>query len=359
MKNIIISLCMIVKNEEKCLKRCLSSVENFADEIIIVDTGSTDKTKEIAKIFTDKIYDFVWVDDFSKARNFAFTKANGKYIMWLDADDFISPDNLKKLIKLKQNLDGKVDTFMLKYEIAFDSAGNSTFTYFRERILKNDGSFFWEGAVHEVITPHGKIEYSDIAIKHLKIEKHTSKRNLKIYQSLIKKGHILSPREQYYYSRELYYNGQYKKAITALNTFLKFENAWLEDRLGAIEIKALCQFQLNKIDKARATLYSSFSYSQPRANFLCLIGDSFIKENKFEQSIFWYKNALNSQKDYTSGGFINEEYFGIYPALQLCLAYYKLGDINQSKKYNDLALSFNSKNENAIKNKDFFENIKF
>ena len=72
---ITISLCMIVKNEEKVLARCLDSLEGLMDEIIIVDTGSTDRTKEIAAGYTDKIYDFEWVDDFSAARNFSFSKA--------------------------------------------------------------------------------------------------------------------------------------------------------------------------------------------------------------------------------------------------------------------------------------------
>lgn len=76
---ITISLCMIVKNEEDVLARCLESVKDVVDEIIIVDTGSTDKTKTIAKEFTDKVYDFKWVNHFAKARNFAFSKAKMDY----------------------------------------------------------------------------------------------------------------------------------------------------------------------------------------------------------------------------------------------------------------------------------------
>ena len=85
-----VSLCMIVRNEEQVLGRCLSCVKDFADEIIIVDTGSTDKTKEIASLFTDQIYDFPWIDDFAAARNFAFQKGAGDYLFWLDADDVIT-----------------------------------------------------------------------------------------------------------------------------------------------------------------------------------------------------------------------------------------------------------------------------
>ena len=77
---VTISLCMIVKNEEKILDRCLSTVADLVDEIVIVDTGSTDATKEIAAKYTEHIYDFLWVDDFSAARNFAFSKATCEYI---------------------------------------------------------------------------------------------------------------------------------------------------------------------------------------------------------------------------------------------------------------------------------------
>ena len=69
-----ISLCMIVRDEEEVLERCLESIADCVDEIVIVDTGSVDRTKEIAQRFTDKIYDFQWVDDFSAARNFDFSK---------------------------------------------------------------------------------------------------------------------------------------------------------------------------------------------------------------------------------------------------------------------------------------------
>ena len=96
-----VSLCMIVKDEEAVLSRCLTSVGDFADEIIIVDTGSKDRTKEIAGRFTDKIYDFAWRDDFAAARNFAFEKGTGDYLFWLDADDVIPREELTKLKDLK------------------------------------------------------------------------------------------------------------------------------------------------------------------------------------------------------------------------------------------------------------------
>ena len=95
---------MIVKNEENVLARCLDSVKEIADEIVIVDTGSTDHTKEIVGRFTGKIDDFQWIDDFSAARNYAFSLATQEFILWLDADDFFAERDRQLLLDLKKTL---------------------------------------------------------------------------------------------------------------------------------------------------------------------------------------------------------------------------------------------------------------
>ena len=87
---ITLSLCMIVRDEEAVLARCLDSAQGIADEIVLVDTGSRDRTKEVAARYTDRIYDFPWRNDFSAARNYALSLARMDYCFWLDADDVIS-----------------------------------------------------------------------------------------------------------------------------------------------------------------------------------------------------------------------------------------------------------------------------
>ena len=82
-----LSLCMIVKDEETVLPRCLESVQGLFDEIVVIDTGSTDQTREIARAFGAEVFDFQWRDDFSVARNFSFSKATSDYLFWMDADD--------------------------------------------------------------------------------------------------------------------------------------------------------------------------------------------------------------------------------------------------------------------------------
>ena len=99
---ITISLCLIVKNEEKTLERCLRSVDGIPDEIVIVDSGSEDTTKAIAGRFTSRIFDFEWVDNFSAARNYSFAQATMDYILWLDADDVLLQQDRNKLLELKK-----------------------------------------------------------------------------------------------------------------------------------------------------------------------------------------------------------------------------------------------------------------
>ena len=136
---ISISLCMIVKNEEDVLARCLDSVEGIADEIIIIDTGSTDRTKEIAYRYTNHVYDFLWIDDFSAARNMSFSKATKDYLLWLDADDILKPSERKKFLELKQRANLTADIVMMPYEIMEDASGRATFVYWRERLIKRSG----------------------------------------------------------------------------------------------------------------------------------------------------------------------------------------------------------------------------
>ena len=95
---------MIVKDEREVLARCLECVRPFADEIIVADTGSQDGSQDIARSFTDNVYPFEWCDDFSAARNFSFEKATCELVMWLDADDVIAQEDVKKLCALKERM---------------------------------------------------------------------------------------------------------------------------------------------------------------------------------------------------------------------------------------------------------------
>lgn len=348
---ITISLCMIVKNEEDVLERCLKSMSPVADEIIIVDTGSTDTTKDIALRYTPHVFDFPWIDDFSKARNFAFSKATQQYCMWVDADDILTPSDQARLKTLKDTSEPTVDIFMLKYDIAFDEENHPTFSYYRERIIKNDGSFFWEGVVHEAITPRGIIEYKEIAIQHRKLRPSNSDRNLRILE---KQPH-LSPREQYYYGRELYYHERYEDAIHVFNRFLNEKQGWIENNIDACKIRGLCYQKLGLIEEELNSYLQSLSFDVPRGELCCAIGNHFFQKQQYKQAIYWYQSATTLEIDETSGAFIEKDYYDFIPYLQLCVCFDKLGDKESAKNYNDLAAFLKPNHPSVLHNKKYFQ----
>jgi glycosyltransferase involved in cell wall biosynthesis len=165
-----VSLTMIVRNEEKNLPRCLESVRGVFDEIVVVDTGSTDRTKEIARDFGARITDFVWIDDFSAARNAALDHATGDYALWLDADDVIEPAERQKLKRLVATLrPGKKEAYVLRCVCNTSTGG--TIAVDHPRLFPLLPGVRWERRVHEVINPALEragvsMAWTDIVIRH-------------------------------------------------------------------------------------------------------------------------------------------------------------------------------------------------
>lgn len=354
---ISISVCMIVKNEEDVLERCLNCIADIADEIVIVDTGSIDKTKEIAKKFTDNIYDFKWINDFSKARNFSFSKASKDYVMWLDADDVIYEEDREKLKSLKENLSNNVDMVIMKYNVAFDENNNPTFSYNRERIMKRAMDYKWVGAIHEVIAQCGNIEYSDISISHRKLHSKDSKRNIKIFEQMISEGKALDPREQYYYGRELYFNERYDEAIDVLSKFINSGLGWIENNINACQDLANCYFALKNTNLGLQSLFRSFEFDAPRAEICCDIGSYFISREEYNKAVFWYDLASTRVFETDSGGFQLVDCYGYIPYIQLCVCYDRLGNKELAKEYNDKAGILKPNDKAYLYNKEYFDTI--
>ncbi|MBM5604923.1 glycosyltransferase [Listeria seeligeri] len=190
----LISICMIVKNEAHILRQSLASFRKFTEEIIIVDTGSTDETKKIAKEFTDFVYDFEWTGNFSDARNFAATKATGKWIMAIDADECLEEESY---LKLKKQLKLQTESIYMAQIISFTGEkGRVTTTNHMPRIYKNDGTICFRGVIHEQLEAVDKhsIEagIADVKIYHYGymseiVEKQgKSNRNLRLLEKEVK-----------------------------------------------------------------------------------------------------------------------------------------------------------------------------
>lgn len=348
-----ISLCMIVRDEEPVLARCLSCARPFVDEIIIVDTGSQDRTVEIARQFTDQIYHFPWTDDFSSARNFSFSKATMDYQMWLDADDVISPEDQDALQILKQDL--TVDVVMLPYHTAFDSAGNPVFTYYRERILRRSRHFLWSGAVHEAITPTGEILYAEPAVLHRKLTVNDPDRNLNIFRNMLKSQKSLSTRDQFYYARELFYHQNYTEAIRFYLEFLAQPDAWLEDQITACQQLADCYLQSGETDSALQALYRSFLYDSPRAEVCCAIGNIRLGQKQYQDAVFWYESALRIPLQSGNPGFSQPDCHDYIPYMQLCVCHDRLGNISQAEAYNEKAGRIKPGDAGYLYNRSYFQ----
>ena len=350
-----LSLCMIVKNEEDVLDRCLNCVKDIADEIIIVDTGSTDNTKNIAERYTRHIYDFTWIDDFSAARNASFAKATMDYVMWLDADDVIDEQNQAKLKHLITHLKSDVDMVMLRYDVAFDANDHPTLSYYRERIFKRSNQYQWIGEIHEVIAPQGNILHQDIVICHRKLKPTHPRRNLNIFKRMLEDGKTLDPRQQFYYARELSNNGYTEQAIEEFNRFLESGNGWIENNISACADLATCYRRLQNGTMALQSLYRSFLYDLPRAEICCEIGKHFMDQCEYPKAIFWYKMATDQTYDEKSGGFHAPDCYGYIPCIQLCVCYDRMGDYQNAIHYNELAASYKPENESVLLNRAYFK----
>lgn len=145
----LVSLCMIVKNEEANIGDCLASAQGLADEIIVVDTGSTDRTVEIAQAHGARIEHFTWIQDFAAARNHSIKNAQGKWILWLDADDRVPEKTVRELRQFLQT--APTDRF---YALAVKNTtdnGRTGTNFDQVRVFPNSKGAQFKGRIHEQV----------------------------------------------------------------------------------------------------------------------------------------------------------------------------------------------------------------
>ena len=153
----MLSVCIITKNEEHNLARCLKSFQNTGFELIVADTGSTDQTKKIAAEYTENIYDFPWCDDFSAAKNFAVSKAAYPYVMVIDSDEFLQQIDMPELEKLIAAHTGEVGRIQ-RINIISGKDGKQENKEWINRIFSKE-KFHYTGRIHEQVTAYDEKEY--------------------------------------------------------------------------------------------------------------------------------------------------------------------------------------------------------
>lgn len=290
-----ISLCMIVKNEEKILARCLDSIVDLVDEVIIVDTGSTDTTKEIAAKYTDKIYDFQWIDDFSAARNFAFSKATKDFIYTADADEVVDEENRQKFRQLKEALVPEVDIVQMKYgnQLQFGTAYNFDEEY-RPKLFKRLREFIWTEPIHEMVRLDPIVFDSDIVIGHFPENNHC-KRDFSTFQKHIKKGLRLSKRLHHMYAMELFISGEDEDFLEAEEFFTQTA---LDPERSLDEVKeAVCVVcraaRLRKDSHTMLKMSLKDLLSEGSSEMCYELGEYFFEREDYTEAAMWYYNAAH------------------------------------------------------------------
>lgn len=325
-----ISLCMIVKNEEKILARCLDSICDLMDEIIIVDTGSEDGTKEIARTYTDRVYDFSWTGDFSAARNYAFSKAGCDYIYSADADEVLDEENREKFLILKETLVPEVEIVQMYY--GNQLCHGTVYNYDRElrpKLFKRIRNFRWEEPVHEMVRLFPVIFDSDIEITHLPEKSHTS-RDLQIFAGMTGRGEKLSKRLANMYAKELLISGEEKELKDAEEYFTRVADG--EDTKAEQMKEAVCV--VTRAARIRGDYLKMYRYAMKDiasdgVSEVCFeLGEYYFGVKEFKEAAIWFYNAA-----YGTESILNIHRGGDEAIRRLADCYEEMGLWEQSEEY--------------------------
>ena len=242
-----ISVSMIVKNEEACLATCLESVKD-ADEIVIVDTGSTDRTIDIAKKYTDKVFsgpDFLWRDDFAFSRNQSLERCTGDWVLIIDADEILESGGISKIREVVSRT---------TYDAIFFNAvslRNMKEVHPSIRLFKRDSGITWKGRIHNYLTEsEGEISDLRIFYGYSKAHEADPDRAFRILTKVVAEDPDCK-RERFYLAREYWYRNDYTTALHWYDNYLSVAE-WAPEMADAWLKKARCYWHLQQGDQARA-----------------------------------------------------------------------------------------------------------
>ncbi|WP_258525674.1 glycosyltransferase family 2 protein [Paenibacillus sp. YN15] len=334
-----ISLCMIVRDEEETLGGCLASVQGLADEIIIVDTGSVDGTRRVAEAYNGRVAAYDWQDDFAAARNYAFSLANGTFILWLDADDRIAGEDLKKLLALKRELTAEVSGVVMPYCLAEDAVGRPLVADRRLRLVRRESGCRWSGRVHEYLEfpRKGEIRVWDAMIRHTGRADH-SRRNLRILRRWIAEEPGVSGRRLLWYAHICYERGHYGQAAKGYRKLLLEPSGFREDRLIACFRLADCCRRLGDGRGRLESLLGSFHYGPPQADFCCQLGEWFEERADWRTAAYWYTQAIAVSGLDTGLRPVASAALTWLPHARLAAVCLRLGDAGAAYRHNEQAL---------------------
>lgn len=327
-----ISLCMIVKNEERVLARCLECIKDLMDEIIIVDTGSTDRTKEIAYQYTDNVYDYVWQDDFAAARNYSFSKATMDYIYVADADEMIDAENQRRFALLKEAILPEVEIVQMKYTNQLEQGSVYNFDCeYRGKLYKRLRTFQWIDPIHETVNLEPIVFDSDVEIIHKPLEKH-DRRDFANFAKLVEKGEVLSKNLFLMYAKELMIAGEEQDFAMAVPLFQK---AFRQER--SLEEYKAADCVLAKAAELVGDVASFFTAclkevaENPPAEICTMLGEYYRKQGNVQEAILWYYNAIHEQEC-----ILNIKYATEIPIIGMIECYEQMENSEMATQYREM-----------------------
>ena len=363
-----LSLAMIVKNEEKNLPVLLKSVQGFCEEIVIVDTGSTDETKKIAASFGAKVFDFGWIDDFSAARNFAFSKATGDYIFWLDADDEILPKEMEKLQALKKNLNK--DAYLMFYDYAQDEYGQSIMKFMRHRIVRNRINIHWKYRIHECLQfPSGvTMENTDIVVTHHRKGSGHLERNLSLLRIATKEMPEDS-RMRFYLAKECYCADLLEESAENFEKYAK-KSDFHDNLVHAYVMLGQIYWRLKREEQAIESAAKGISIDPRWAELYVIPGEIYYHRaaaakargdfgaafDCWRKATWWFEHAKKCvQPD--SWGFVSPDNYNWIPSDRLCKTYSEMGMNLEANRENEIALKFRPDDQRLHGNRAYLWDI--
>jgi len=292
-----VTLTMIVKNEAANLGDCLDSVSGQVDEIVIVDTGSTDNTLEIAEAYTDKIYSYPWEGDFSAARNYAIAKAGGTWILSLDADEELVPatGDLKDLVAES----GPMEAYLLPLENPTADVTGEANRFLVLRLFKNNGRYWFQGKIHEqiVVCEDGVVGIAKgpvIRHKMLPARERNRKRGRNL--ALLKQACRQDPRNyflQYYLGLEWLMLGKPDRALPFLKrAYENLTDKNLLFRAPALRYLIICLQALGRYDEAICLCLEADLKYPDFTDIYYLGGVLFEKKKEYRLAVKWLGQAL-------------------------------------------------------------------
>jgi glycosyltransferase involved in cell wall biosynthesis len=232
-----VSAVLIVKNEQAMLPRALASVAGV-DEIVVCDTGSTDRTVEIATRFGARVVSFPWIDDFAAARNYAKQHATGDWVLSIDADEFVAPGGIETI--RAQVTRTTASGLFVRMQDEHAGQWHALVRVFRR-------AYDWVGAVHESVAVPS-VEAIDATIYYGHSPAHALDPDVDL--RILERLEQPTPRDLYYLAREYFYRSRWDEAIGTLSRYFTLET-WKPERADAYLMAARCYWQSQRGDEAR------------------------------------------------------------------------------------------------------------